>query len=242
MKWRYLEAGQEQGPVEESALRDLFSQGKIGQETMVAPEGLSDWRAYGDILGEPFEACSQCGNRFRPDDLVRFGDAWVCAGCKPTFFQKLREGVEEQSAMAYGGFWVRFAAVLIDGIFLSVLFIPLLILIGLEGALQIVTPRGELNTTYFLYNGLSTVIQVIYETFMVGRFGGTLGKLACGLRVVDDRGQRVTYLRAFGRYFAKMLSYMTMLIGFIIAGFDSQKRALHDYICSTRVVFRSRSS
>jgi uncharacterized RDD family membrane protein YckC len=43
-------------------------------------------------------------------------------------------------------------------------------------------------------------------------------------------------LRAFGRYFAKMLSWFTLAIGFIIAGFDVEKRALHDYICSTRVI------
>jgi uncharacterized RDD family membrane protein YckC len=46
----------------------------------------------------------------------------------------------------------------------------------------------------------------------------------------------ITAGRAAGRYFAKMISSMILMIGYIIAGFDSQKRALHDIICDTRVI------
>ena len=42
---------------------------------------------------------------------------------------------------------------------------------------------------------------------------------------------------AAGRFFAVWLSYLTLFIGFIIAGFDSQKRALEDHICETRVIY-----
>jgi uncharacterized RDD family membrane protein YckC len=41
-----------------------------------------------------------------------------------------------------------------------------------------------------------------------------------------------------GRYFSEMLSGMIMMIGYIMAGFDDEKRALHDRICNTRVVFK----
>jgi uncharacterized RDD family membrane protein YckC len=40
-----------------------------------------------------------------------------------------------------------------------------------------------------------------------------------------------------GRFFAKILSAMMLWIGFIIAAFDREKRALHDHICGTRVVY-----
>jgi len=56
------------------------------------------------------------------------------------------------------------------------------------------------------------------------------------VRIVTAEGYKVSYLRAFARYFAKILSALTCLIGFIIAAFDDEKRALHDRICSTRVV------
>ena len=42
--------------------------------------------------------------------------------------------------------------------------------------------------------------------------------------------------RAFGRYFAKILSGLILMIGYIMAAFDSEKRALHDMICDTRVI------
>ena len=60
--------------------------------------------------------------------------------------------------------------------------------------------------------------------------------MAFGLKVVLPDGGRVTYWRAFGRHFAEMVSAFTLAIGYIMAGFDSQKRSLHDRICSTRVI------
>ena len=71
---------------------------------------------------------------------------------------------------------------------------------------------------------------------MIGKFGATLGKMACKVRVVTADGEKVSYGRATGRYFAKILSYIVCLIGFIMAFFDQERRALHDRICNTRVI------
>jgi uncharacterized RDD family membrane protein YckC len=60
--------------------------------------------------------------------------------------------------------------------------------------------------------------------------------MACGIKIVTPDGNRVSYMRAFGRYFAEILSGMILLIGYIMAAFDYEKRALHDRICSTRVI------
>ena len=60
--------------------------------------------------------------------------------------------------------------------------------------------------------------------------------MALGLKVVRPNGMPVDLPRAFGRYFAKMLSAIILFIGYIMAGFDAEKRALHDMICDTRVV------
>ena len=88
----------------------------------------------------------------------------------------------------------------------------------------------------FLLRLLGYPIAIAYETYFVGRYGATLGKMVFGLKVVRADGQSVSYGRAFGRYWASLLSSMTVTIGFIMAGFDSQKRALHDRICDTRVI------
>ena len=60
--------------------------------------------------------------------------------------------------------------------------------------------------------------------------------MALGMKVVRPDGSRVDLGRAAGRYFAKLLSMIVLFIGYIMVGFDSEKRGLHDMICDTRVV------
>ena len=84
--------------------------------------------------------------------------------------------------------------------------------------------------------GVGMIIRATYDTVLVGKYGATLGKLACGLRVVMPDGGKVTYMRAFGRYWGEVVTGLTIGIGYIIAAFDDEKRALHDRICNTRVV------
>jgi uncharacterized RDD family membrane protein YckC len=83
---------------------------------------------------------------------------------------------------------------------------------------------------------MNIVVPAIYATFFLGRYGATLGKMACGLKVVRPDGDPIGYPRALGRYFAEILSGMILGIGYLMAAFDSEKRSLHDRICSTRVV------
>src|ERR1700675_1401484 len=80
MRWRYLEDGREQGPVEEAALRDLVGQGRIHLETQVSPEDLNQWRPYREAIGAPLFQCRECGKTFTAEEMIRFVEAWVCAG------------------------------------------------------------------------------------------------------------------------------------------------------------------
>lgn len=65
----------------------------------------------------------------------------------------------------------------------------------------------------------------------------TIGKKLLGIYVIDDNGNRISKMRAIGRYFATILSTISFLIGFIMAGFRKDKRALNDLIASTYVVY-----
>ncbi|MGD9371632.1 MAG: RDD family protein, partial [Desulfobacterales bacterium] len=85
---------------------------------------------------------------------------------------------------------------------------------------------------------LQYAIPAAYDTWFVGKYGATPGKMACKLKVVVADRSRVSFLRAFGRHFAKWLSSMILLIGFIMAAFDDEKRTLHDRVCETRVIRR----
>ena len=62
--------------------------------------------------------------------------------------------------------------------------------------------------------------------------------MLCKIKIVDSSGSKIGYGRATGRFFAEILSGMICYIGYIMAGFDDEKRALHDRICNTRVVYK----
>ncbi len=188
--------------------------------------------------------CSQCGRVFPADEVIRLEGFNVCAACKPLLIQKIRQGMSPAVGAygvmpaRYGGFWIRFGAVFLDGlIMLPVSLILSFAAARLYPAALVYNPRNGI-APQLIYQAVSFTIQAVYDVFFTGRFGGTPGKLICGLRVVRSDGSRVTYARALGRFFAKVVNYFTLTIGFIIAGFDSQKRALHDYMADTRVVFK----
>lgn len=64
----------------------------------------------------------------------------------------------------------------------------------------------------------------------------TLGKMLMGLKVTDLRGKRLSFGKATGRYFAKLLSWMTLMIGFLMAFFTEKRQALHDLISGCVVI------
>jgi uncharacterized RDD family membrane protein YckC len=188
--------------------------------------------------------CAECGKIFSRDNAIQYGTLWVCAECKPVFMQRIKEGATLPTAvgaMNYAGFWIRFAAILIDGLILWVVNTIISFLFGFGFTMNPFQPSNA-NFT-FMQLGLlgvlvlvQTAVGACYETFFLGRFGATPGKMTLRLKVVNADGTSISYLKACGRYFAKWLSYLTCSIGFIIAAFDEQKRTLHDHICNTRVV------
>jgi uncharacterized RDD family membrane protein YckC len=253
MNWYYADgAGKQAGPVDDATLDALAAGGGINAETLVWREGMSNWqplreaRAAGGLrvaAGGGGEAvCAECGQLFPLDDTIKVGNARVCANCKPVFVQKMREGVnlQQPGALNYAGFWIRFGAYFLDGIILYVVnaFIKVACGFGVASFLIRVPPGESFGPLLIGLFFLQMVIAMSYETFMVGKYGATLGKMACKLRVVTPEGSRVSYARALGRYFSKIVSSIICFIGFIMAGFDPEKRALHDRMCSTRVVYK----
>lgn len=85
---------------------------------------------------------------------------------------------------------------------------------------------------------LLMILEVwLYFAFMESsQSQATLGKKVLGLKVKDTVGNRITFGRATGRHFGKVVSGLILCIGFIMAGFTAKKQALHDYIAGTLVV------
>ena len=256
MKWYYADNGRQVGPVEESALDDLVRSGVVRDDTLVWSEGMAAWQPHASVRGArpapPMPSmpvtvempatgfCSECRRPFPPDQLVAIGKASVCGGCKPAYLQRLREGGQTVGVRRYAGFWIRFLARVIDGLLLGAVGLIIRIPFG-AGALLYPggVGRGALPLFAALF-GVTQLIQiaiaVAYEVYFVSTRGGTLGKLALGLRIIRADGSPVPVGLAVGRYFAQWISAIILMIGYIMAAFDDQKRALHDRICETRVI------
>ena len=250
MNLYYAEGDQQVGPIGKNELQALIKAKKLNAKTLVWQQGMESWQELGVFIrsrsGKGGQAsspavpvkqsqCAECGLRFAEDDMIRFKESWVCAGCKPVFIQKIKEGLSVAGAFNYAGFWIRFGAIAIDAFILwianMIIFIPL----------GILAPTSEENP--FIILSLMPLLMIAqyaipaaYDTWFVGKYGATPGKMACKIKVIVADGGRVTYMRAFGRHFAKWLSSMILAIGFIMAAFDDEKRTLHDRICETRVV------
>lgn len=243
MQWYYEGSEKSVGPISEEEFQSLINNGTITNSTLVWNSTMKDWKKYGELHGSTAEStgratsiCAECGRGFLREDMIKYGDSWVCAQCKPVFIQKIKEGINVKQ-MDYAGFWIRFGASIIDSIITTV--VSLLISFGF-GMMAMFTSSSSDPSNAAIYSVISTLLSLCitigYETFFIGKWGATIGKMACGLKVVTPEGDKITYLRAFARYFAKIVSAMILLIGYIMAAFDDEKRALHDRICDTRVV------
>lgn len=195
-------------------------------------------------------ACSQCGKALAQDDLLQIAGTWVCADCKPAFLSRvMASGAAGASPFAwrYGGFWIRFGARFIDGFVLGVpvfvsalLFIPSLI----RGAGQGLSPAFAAFTIGMFV--VFFVAAACYEVIMLKYRGATLGKIACGLKVIRSDGRGLGWGVCFGRFFMwnivtsgiPYLNMVLMTVSSIMLGVDSEKRALHDRVCDTRVIFK----
>ena len=156
------------------------------------------------------------------------------------------------SRVEYGGFWLRFLAYLIDGMVMGVgvvlILIPLIFLTGLGSLLSEIHPQEELNDAgallifgvIFLFATVSLAVTWLYHALMESsEWQATVGKKALGLVVTDSGGRRVSFWRATGRHFAKIVTNMVpAFIGYIMAGFTEKKQALHDMMAGCLILRR----
>ena len=165
----------------------------------------------------------------------------------------------------YAGFWKRFLAYIIDEIIISavasILIIPFAILLGLGiFSSQLFEDYEYYSTVSFFqhqsYNDITieeifliiififvftvviVVIQLLYHAIMESSSKqGTVGKMILNLKVVDLVGNRISFGRATGRFFGKILSGLIFNIGYIMAAFTEKKQSLHDMLAGCLVIY-----
>lgn len=154
---------------------------------------------------------------------------------------------QEVKPVRYAGFWLRFVASIIDYIVLyiaqTIIMVPLMGLLGLTAfnaqsmtEAQQMGAIGALIGIFMVTFLFITILQWMYYALMESYNGATLGKMALGLKVTDMDGNKISFLRASGRYFGKIVSSIILLIGYIMAGLTEKKQALHDIMANCLVV------
>jgi uncharacterized RDD family membrane protein YckC len=143
----------------------------------------------------------------------------------------------------YGGFWIRVAAALIDGLLLFAVGYPLRLLEGSAITLLAMDSQMPMHEMLLLRRwvriALAIAVAWVYRAGMESsRYQATVGKIAMHLKVVDLEGRRISLSHATARYFAKGLSALSLGIGYLMVGFDEQKQGLHDRIAGTLVLCR----
>ena len=191
------------------------------------------------------EGASVCAHCETPVNVAQIGPVYVPPSARPPAVMPL---IQELSAAlprpAFAGFWLRSIAYLLDTVLISLVggliasFYPATFIKFPDAAaasnpltsLPQLTPLGfaiTLTATWFYYT-----------MFESSSWQATPGKRFVKIYVTDMNGQRPTFARVAARNFAKIISSLTFLVGYLVAGFTVKKQALHDLLSSCLVLRR----
>ena len=178
--------------------------------------------------------CPKCGQQ--NDDNARF---CVKCGSQLPISHVAIPSVAAAVAVtgAYAGFWKRFAAFILDYLIVMVLGLVAGGIVGFIYGMSVTPPDKKIAEALGAIAGL--LVWWLYFAIMESsRKQATLGKMALGIRVVNLEGGHISFARATGRNFAKILSGLILMIGYLMAGFSARKQALHDMVAGCLVVVR----
>ena len=255
--WYYSDAQRTQhGPVSAADLAALHTKGLLPAETLVWREGMSEWKPWREMIREVI--AGDTPGDARAEALVKAAEAAPDDGAyrpyavaEPSPYAPPQARVEEARAVVHGGrvvyagFWKRVAASFIDSFVTTALSyivqIPLMMIFGVSmvgmGGGDDPFASGAGIALIGLIYVVSIGIPLLYFSWMhSSTHQASLGKMAVGIKVVRTNGERISFWRAFGRYWGMVLSALILLIGYLMAGFTERKQALHDMISDTLVV------
>ena len=166
--------------------------------------------------------CTRCGHE-------NDGQARFCASCGAPLDTVRGEVASKQdiptspTSAGYAGFWRRFVAWFIDVLLVGLVF----------------------GIFYFAPPSVQGVLSLVgwwfyYALMESSSLQATIGKLAMGIIVTDMDGRRVTFWRATGRYFSKIVLAILLLLPYIVSciaiAFTAKKQAFHDMMAECLVV------
>ncbi len=137
----------------------------------------------------------------------------------------------EEYALEYAGFWLRFAAGILDAIFLFLL----LFFVNSIFSDYICDISASL-LTMFAGGVISFLITFVYHVSFWAWKGQTAGKLITGVKIIRTDSSPLDGKHAVIRFLSYVVSALPLMLGFIWIAFDHKKQGFHDKIADTYVV------
>jgi uncharacterized RDD family membrane protein YckC len=251
-EWHYAQGDKQMPPVSFQTLQDLIRNGNLQRQDRVWTQGMAQWTPAGDVqalaaifpipMATPIPMAPMPNSpmpQYPTSPLPMAGQAPLPLPPPDPMLQYQTPPWAFAQYVNYAGFWRRFAAYIIDSI---LLWIAQSIPITLAGMNPIMPHRPGTP-----YNAALLTIQIFgwlfswfyFALMESSHFQGTIGKLALDIKVTDMQGNRVSFGRATGRFFGKIISGIILCIGYMMAGWTERKQALHDMMAGTLVICRS---
>jgi len=150
-------------------------------------------------------------------------------------------GTAESTQTSYAALWFRFVAGIIDvlsaGVVIMAVARTAIDALGSAGYIRGADRRlADFGTSAEQW-AIALFSYWLYSAVMESSpLEATVGKLMLRLRVTDADGHRISFIRATGRYWGKIVSLGTFFIGFLMAVGNDRKQALHDRLAQTVVI------
>lgn len=228
--WHYTVGLEQHGPVSLLELRMLLASGNVQRTDLAWKDGMADWTAIANL------------EELSPVDPPSLRTTVIAP--KST----------SPNSHNYAGFWFRFFATLIDGLVITTASAVITSIVGVILAvsfgisLKLLPDRESeaaaaslaiiLNWFILLFSNF--MVHWLYFAFMESSAQrATVGKLACGIVVIDESGVPLTFAQATGRHFAKVfITSATLGVGFLMCVWTQKQQCIHDKIANCVVVKR----
>ncbi len=152
----------------------------------------------------------------------------------------------------HAGFWVRFAAISVDMIIVQLVVMVLAFVgsialgLGTIASVDLADPEAveQAGAASSALMGLILLISIplYFGLQTASSHQATVGKRVFEIYVSSNSGAKINLIRSLWRALCYLLSALPLSLGFILAAFTNNKRALHDYLAGTRVMYVGQDS
>ena len=227
-----IRGGERRGPYEESDVLEGVELGTVRPNDLLWVEGMREGLPIADVIANLGAAPAA-----KPPLTLE-----PLAPGAPSPYRPPSARVDDLAELAlgnirYAGFWVRFAAMMLDTLILLAVAVALgLVLALLVGPLDLGVGGADA-----VFNMAGFALSLLYYALLEsGPHCATFGKRALHLQVLGAADlTRIGFLRATARWFGRWLSMIPLMIGYLMQPFTPRKRALHDFVSGTVVVVQA---